>query len=445
MPRQTRRLRVPACRQTVSYDPQRGLIDVLVRAKGRSQMPPGGSKVEWTAEEGMVGKMLLAGEVKSPDYTARLFAGVPSDPQRVVTVRLSADGFPRAFVFRVPCGAAQADVPVEEDLCQARIVSPSSGDVIRAPAATLPVALQVDMPVDAFQRAEDRIEVGIDVNLDRDLEGENTTVLRTDRQVQIRLNEAGPAGLLSLEAKVEDFQLDLDARGLQNARVGVLAKAVSSHTGWSPPVEVTLDGTAPRITSVDVSPAGLVTLGQPLKISMLAEDDEPSSGITRVELALDLNRTGEFDPEVKPVPAAAEPGGRWSAAIPTDKAPAGVHPLLIRAVDRAGPPSELSTVQVKIATTEDVKAQQLQATSRVTGIALHAGQPQPGMTVTLDDGKVPPVQTDDQGRFSFAAVPAGKHKVVAAGVIRNRTRRAEAEFTIEPATPQATALRLTLQ
>jgi hypothetical protein len=118
---------------------------------------------------------------------------------------------------------------------------------------------------------------------------------------------------------------------------------------------------------------------------------------------------------------------------------------LIRAVDRAGHESQPTAVQVQLATPEDAKAQQLQMTGRITGVALHAGQPQPGMTVTLDDGKVPPVQTDDQGRFSFAAVPAGKHKVVAAGVIRNRTRQAEAEFTIEPAAPQATTLRLTLE
>jgi len=430
---------------TVSYDPQRGRIEVVVRPKDSALMPPGGSKIEWVAE-GLTGKMLLAGEIKPPDYTARLFAGVPPDPQRVVNVYLTADGFPRAFVYHVPCGAARFDIPVEEDLCQARIMSPLSGDVIRAPAVTLPVALQVDMPIDAFQRPDDRIEVGIDVNLDRDLEGERTTVLRADRQVQIRLNEAGPAGLLSLEAKVADFQVDLDAHGLQNARVGVLARAVSNdRTGWSPPVEVVLDGAAPRITAVDVSPGGLVTLGQPLKVSVLATDDEPSSAIARVEVALDLNRTGDFDPEVKPVAAAAEPGGRWSAPVPTDKAPSGVHPLLIRAVDRAGHQSDLSTVLVRIGTTDEAAAQELQKTSRVTGVALYAGQPQSGVTVTLDEGKVPPLQTDEQGRFNFPAVPAGKHKLVAAGTIRNRERRAEAEFTIEGTATQATMLRLTLQ
>jgi hypothetical protein len=67
--------------------------------------------------------------------------------------------------------------------------------------------------------------------------------------------------------------------------------------------------------------------------------------------------------------------------------------------------------------------------------ALAAAPPEP----------IAPVATNDQGAFSFDRVPPGKYKLIAEGVVRNKTRRAETEVTVDPAPTAIRPLQLELR
>lgn len=59
------------------------------------------------------------------------------------------------------------------------------------------------------------------------------------------------------------------------------------------------------------------------------------------------------------------------------------------------------------------------------------------MTLANEAGKsVAQVKTDARGNFLVAAIPPGKYKVKATGVVRNKQRSAETTVTVEPP-PQA--------
>ena len=55
------------------------------------------------------------------------------------------------------------------------------------------------------------------------------------------------------------------------------------------------------------------------------------------------------------------------------------------------------------------------------------------------------VRADDDGLFLFSKMPQGKYKLRAEGIIRNKTRKAELEITIDEQTPFKPAPRLKLE
>ncbi|HWA98870.1 MAG TPA: hypothetical protein VG713_10280, partial [Pirellulales bacterium] len=249
-----------------AYDRLEGRLKLVVRpwdfdGDGKpdlDRLPPGGSRVLWNVgtELDSGAAMQAEAEVAPPQYEARLFADVPPDAGRNVNVRLTVDGYPRAFVWRVNCGNTTDHLRPLRDMRYVHIASPHEGDAFLAPRAELPVELQVDAPSDAFVDPKDVVELGVDAQLDRSIGDSRTVRLTSDRQLEVFLDELGPDGALKVDNSVHDFKLNLKPLGLANTRVEIGAQM---FVGGGDPdkdfVQVILDGSPPKI-SVSTQPTG---------------------------------------------------------------------------------------------------------------------------------------------------------------------------------------------
>ncbi len=374
----------------------------------------------------------LDGEITAPDYAATLFAEVPADPGKTLTLRLTVDNYPRAFIYRVPVGVQSTDVAEETDLRAIRILAPAAGKAYKAPVEFIPVDVQVDAPIGAFQNRDDVLEIGIDVDRDRDLRGEPSLRLSSERQVNVFVDALAPAGLLTLDAQVSDFHLNVPAPALRNARVAVLGRLFAAgKTGWSDPVEIVLDGAPPRIERVQLLPPAPV-IGPDVEISVWATDNN-LSGVDKVEVAFDPLGAGKFSDTVEAVELQRDSEGRWFTKLPTKTLNAGDMSLLVRATDKAGNVSDFSKIKVHVVSKAEVDAAAAQA-GRLQGTVTFGQQPAPGVVLTLTADKAPkiaPATTDDRGGFTFANLAPGKYKLAAKAVIHNKTRKFEQEVTVE--------------
>lgn len=405
----------------------------------------------------------LSDEMRAPDYTASLWISAPLDPARVVTFTLSVDDYPRAFTFRVPCQESGREIPPENNLLAARIKTPAIGAAYLAPAGPIDVVAEFDLPRAAEDDPRTLIELGFDTDRDRDFGGEATTRLPGDRQVEIQLVSAGPGGAVTIKPEVSDFDVPLTPPGLVNNRVGVLARVTwGDETAWSESREIILDGTAPSVERVRVKPSGVAEIGGPLEASCLALDGD-LSGVASVEMTIDQLGTAEFEGNLPPVPAKFGADRRWTAKLDSAPLGAGTYHILVRAKDKVGNESAVnSSAVVRLMTKETLAAERQRATNRVSGTLLYGNSGFAGINVRLESlpadpaeastapaaappAPIAPVATDEQGTFLFDRVPPGKYKLTAEGVVRNKTRRAEAEVTVDPAPTAVRPLRLELR
>jgi hypothetical protein len=382
----------------------------------------------------------------------------------VVTLALSVDDYPRAIYYRVPVSGETSDIPEDLDLLAVRIAALPEGAIYKPPVAAIPVRLAVDAPASILKSPPLRIEAGLDRNRDRELIGDETVLLKTDRQVTASLAGLGKAGELLIDARVEDLLVELPATGLTGERVNVLAHAIlGDREAWSPPVEAVIDGQPPKVTSVALRPATNVLLGEPVHVSALA-DDFGLSGVSRIEAAFDIDRSGAFGPTTKAIPGTLADDGRWSATVPTAGLGRGNYSILVRAIDRAGNEGSPARASIRVQTKEDAEASTAQQnTADLTGVVSYGSEPQAGVVVRLyaDTGtplpktkgkgksKTPPppplaqATTDAQGKFTIPKVAPGKYTVVAENLVHNRYRTAEAKIAfLKPAEVQPLTLTL---
>lgn len=430
-PQRPRRYLVPQ----VSYDRLRQRVEVIVRPKDPRWLPPKGSRVHWDIGNQVPPdtSMQLEAEVKPPNFEARLFANVPPDPRRYVTVALNVDGYPRAFLYRVRCAASRENFPPEEDLQQIRIVSPEGGQGYQAPRETIPVVFEVDAPIDAFHNDNDLVEIGIDINRDRDLVGERTLKFYSDRQVSVKLTKMEP-GKLTLQTSVSDYHLDLPAPSLRNARVALLGRLrIGEQVTWTEPVEILLDSATPSI-----KPPGLLQaqIKAPYPLRLLISDE--LSGVASAEVVVDLEKLGEFG---KQKPVALEPisAGVWGAEIPPKGLTLGVHTLLVQARDHVG--NTTKVLPLSLVVREESAAPP--GVNKLTGTVVYGKDPVEGATVTVEGAEMEG-KTDEQGRFTFTLAP-GKYKVSAQAKIKNSNRVADAAVEVQPPPAPPTSVQLKLE
>jgi hypothetical protein len=436
-------------RPQVGYNLDRETLQIRVVPQDKALLPPDGVHVHADIATPLPPgtQAQLDADVKAPDYVANLFCELPADAAKVVTVRLTVDGYPRAFVYHVPCGIQSSDLAEETDLREVRILSPAAETAYRAPIDSIPVDAEVDAPLGAFQNPDDVLEIGIDVDRDRDLRGEPSVRLAADRQVNIWLDRAGPGGLISLDSNVGDFHLTVPTPALRNARVDVLGRVFSAgKTGWSEPVEILLDGTPPRVERVELLPTPVV-IGPDVEASIWATDDN-LSGVVKIEVGFDTSGHGKFDDTVEPFELTRDATGRWFGKIPTKPLDPGTLTFLIRATDRAGNVSDYTKVKARIITKAEADAAAEAPNARLQGTVLFGNDPVPAaeMTISSEKGpKISPITTDDRGNFTFAGLPPGKYKLAAKAVLHNKTRKMELDVTVESASANPRPVRVILK
>ena len=423
-------------RPQVGYSLDRETLEIRVAPQDKALLPADGVRVH--AQIGVPlpagTQAQLDGEIKAPDYVANLYCELPSDAAKIVPVRLTVDGYPRAFVYHVPLGIQSSDLAEETDLREIRITSPEPEAAYKAPVESIMVDAQVDAPLGAFQNPDDLLEIGIDVDRDRDLRGSEPRVqFAADRQVNIWLDRAGPGGFFALDTKIADFHLAVPTPALQNARVSVLGRIFAAgKTGWSEPVDILLDGMPPRLERVELRPPAVV-IGPDVEVSVWATDDNLSS-VAKVEVGFDTAGHGKFDDTVEPFELSRDDTGRWFSKLPTKTLEPGMLSLLVRMTDRAGNVSDYAKVKCRIITKAEADAAKAAPLAKLSGTVVFGNDPVAGveMTLTSDKGpKIPPAKTDSSGFFSFTNLPPGKYKLAAKAVLHNKTRKTEQDVTVE--------------
>ena len=419
-------------RPRVGYDPVRERIDVRIGPIDPELLPDGTVQVE-VESIGAVPpgtQFRLKAEITPQQPEVHLYTNMPAARGRVVSLQLHVDGYPRAFTYDVSCWELADDIPEQTHRMDVRITGLPGGAVYLAPAAKIPVQVEVDAPAGSFVDGDDMLLVGIDQDRDRELIDDPCLTLHTDRQVRLFLQEIAPDGTWTVRSEAGDFLLDLPTATTRSGRMSALAQlSVASKTVWSEPQPLVLDGLPPRVIQPRLKPGADVPLGGELEVSVLASDDD-LSGVAKVETAFDLQQTGKFAEEPKPVEAKQDATtGAWVAKLPTAGLSAGAYRLLLRATDRVGNEGNYETLSVRILSADESASA---AVSQVSGTVLYGQQPIAGAELTLTAEKIaiPAVKSNDQGVFLFPKVPPGKYQLTARGLVHNKYRNAEAEIDV---------------
>ncbi len=374
-----------------------------------------------------------------------LVCQVPPRPGRKVTMALDIDGFPRAFVFDVPCWDTQSDVPLVMDAQRLSITQPESGLLIPGTKEQQKVSLQVDAFPGAFSNDRDVIEVGWDLDRDREFAGESTTKIYSDRQVNVDLLQM-KGDRLVVKARVDDLEVIIPAPPLRAANINLLARMSSAgETHWSQAIDVTADDQAPKITGSELMPDVVIKQGEDLNVTVGAED-KGLSGVALVQLQVDRKLNGLWDPAGAAIECARTAEGSWNGALPTADLIPGRINVMIRATDRAGNVSPISKTHFELLSVEQWQARQASAGVEVTGSISYSGGPLGGARIALENAKgeiVYQTKANNQGIFQFTKVAVGKYKLVGTGVAKNRPRRSESEVEVKQLS--SAPLRLQLQ
>lgn len=454
----------------VGYDFQEQRVRIRVSAPNPAVLPPGVLKVRAEFVEPLeeAAERRLEGELRAPDFKTDLYAEIESKPQRIATLLLHVDGYPRAFVFRVPCWVHSVELPEQRDLLDVRIVQLPQGRNY-LPVDPVPVRLQVDASDGAFDRPDDVVEVGVDLDRDRELEGEQVVSLRADRQAAVNAVQCAPGGVLTLDTHVDDYLVTLPPAGLQNAPANVVARIiVGARQRWSNVESVVFDALPPRATRIELDPDRLVVQGAELSVLSWVSDDD-LSGVAKVEAGLDVQRSGQMATEPKPAEAHLDAAGRWVAKLATADYPPGQYTLLVRATDNLNNSRLFKVRDVRILTEQEAKEEQQKQTNQLAGSVLFGGSAVPQAAVELapapkkPDGDaaakkpegdaaaktgLPPeaqrTTTNEQGRFTFPKVPPGDYRVSVKVLLHNKTRQATQDVTIPPPPKRLEPLRFDL-
>ncbi len=432
----------------VEYDPEIGRVEIVVRPT--ALLPAGGVSLACTPPPTTDGEirgrdtaLLLPGAAET-----RLHLEVPPDAGPAFPFTIDVDEFARAFRYDVPTGAAARTVVTASRAVQVRIVEPPADRCFGPEPPAIDVSLQVDIPYAVLRDGVGTLEIGVDADRDRTLQGEESIQVNSDRQVELLLDPAVADGSLGIATRISDLTVTLPPPRLRAGRANLLARAIlPNQVVWSEPVEVVFDNEPPQLRQLQLVPGRSLAQGGVLEVSVLASDGE-LSGVARVEAAFDLDRRGEFTPENAPVPGALQADGRWLISLPTAPVKPGVYQLLVRAADRVGNLSSYQKTRVEVLAAEAAK-KPLQ-TNRLVGRVIFgrlAKTPAKGITVRLvaKDQKVLELLSDEDGQFAFTNVPPGDYRLRAEGLIAGNRRSGEMDLQVPPPPAEVEPIELLLQ
>jgi hypothetical protein len=269
-----------------------------------------------------------------------------------------------------------------------------------------------------------------------------------DRRQHIWLLPSESPGQATLQAVVEDLQLQLNTEEFQNDRVAIRAelwelspdrgderqlKAVVRH--------VQFDALPPEIVGPQNAAAEYRgEEGQPLTVQLRVLDS--GSGVAKVEIAYN-QENGTLK---EPVEVVRTGGDDYQAAVPTENKPAGLYYLYAQAKDLVGNTSSPVRLQARIdrPTVRPGKPRP-SMNNTIRGSVTVSGVPARRITVTLAGPKSGTQSTKDNGTFEFKDLPPGAYKLSAKGIFKNVERSGDpVDVTLEPAPAEPAQVQIPL-
>jgi len=425
-------------RPRVRHDPEEQLLTIEVRWIHASKSPgPISLECEVAPFDGPEPPRVYRSELGLGDQPARFELPLrPSRQTRFVT--LSVSGYPRGFVYVLRPEQGAGEVPEESAPFAIRVVQPPPETALSLPAGSLPIRVQVDAPRGVLPASAAFWEVGLDQDRNREFRDEATLRFTTDRSVSAWFQGFTPEGGLRLEMRVDDFEIPLPLAGQASGRPLLLARlSAGGREVWSRPVELLLDGVAPRVKEVRAGVGGRAVIGEELTVSVHADDGE-LSGVARVEATFDRTGTGLFPTEPVPVGLTSSEPGRWIGKFPTADQTEGAITLLVRAIDRVGNVGPITRRVLELQSAETITRERAARRIEMRGKVQYFGTPVPETSLVLRQIVDPPANpgaapspsrpaefnavSNDRGEFRFPKVPPGKYTLQAKGVFRNKIR-----------------------
>lgn len=438
----------------VDYDPERESLKIAVRPRDGLELPEEGIPVRCRIVElpdnGRAMPLRLEGapahslDAMLQPHRRETSVTLPyRRPKGAAYVLIDVDDWPRAFVFAVEQDGAKAatDLAVE-------VLNPTRRSAVRAPVDAVPVTIAVTFPT-PFVAGTDLVEVGIDRDGDRRLDGEPTVRLPADRQSGVVLQSIDAGGTWALRTSVRDWTVSLPARGLADQWGSVLARLIRGpHEVWSGGTAIAFDKTGPGLSKVAVSDDGEPTVGQPIQVTALA-DDRGLSGVASVSAGIDTSGLGVISAGTKMLPATAGGEGQWSVTVPTKDLPPGPSVVVIQATDFVGNPGPTKVVTIRCLTPEQAAAKLAGRRVPVLGTVQYSGEAVRDADVRLTP--VPPKDADSAttaaatakppltaktnrwGQFAFDSVPPGQYDLTAKGTVRGFKYESRSPVTVAPA------------
>ena len=408
------------------YDKVTERIELQFTANDGHQIPNGGHQIKcsFANSDYRATESQLNGLITEKNRSVRLFAYVPRSIDRVEKVYIEIDDYPRAFVFRIPCWDDNARILESKNEMRFQFESPSKGKSYLAPVDSIPIGFQVDAPVGAFEDNNDFLEIGIDADRDRELNKESAVRIFSDRQADIWLVDVGKTNGLTIENKVSDFTFNLPGNGYRNAKVNLLGKIkVGSSMAWSNPVEIILDGAPPTIERVLQTPNRNVSPEEEFQVRIMAEDGG-LSGVASVKIGFADPLEFKFNEKSPPIAAEKQLDESWLAILPLADSPLGVRTILIAATDQVGNVSKFKKIKINIVSKAEREAAMTKRLYSINGLVVYYGQPSVDVDVVVlaNDEIIKKAKTLADGSFEIKELPAGKYKLKAKSVIRNKPR-----------------------
>lgn len=400
------------------------------------------------------GQTVLTQDRPSDTLVANWTGTAPTQPARVA---VNVNDYPRAFVFEIACDLAHDRQPQhpQRDWRMLRILEPAQArTVLKSPALSIPLLIQVDAPPDASRGGADatplaslglrELQAGTLVKQPQRL----IWISEADRSQHYILDKATPPVSLAIQPEAKDWILELPGEGFVDVDVEAEVRLVLP--GSQPPLttarQFVFDGRPPAI---EVPPLVNVEVGLTLVVPVQVTDDPREAfaglasghlpgvaGVDKVEWAFDLKGDGKPE-EWKP--AVATGGSLYEVRAETKALPIGARvPLLVRASDRTGLTAPPSRVWLQTA----AKA----AKGRIEGRVVLDGRGEENVPVTISGPGAPPsVKTGKDGAFAVTGLEPGDYELKADGVVRNVTHTSESQkvkVELPPAPPVNVVIEL---
>ncbi|MBI3464062.1 MAG: hypothetical protein HY000_13550 [Planctomycetes bacterium] len=424
----------------VRYSKNGRRVDVTVFAKPGAQLRPDGCQVAFEVVGGFGGRPIpgkFDAHVQQGGLPVRMDAQLPPDDGRPeVELRLHADGYPRAFVYRFPTDQDIDGLLPLEDLREIEIVQPDASNAVYDPdkASEFPIELRLEAPWRHVRQGAQWVLEIIDPGNPGPVQRLGAPrPLDFERAIDFRWEQPAPEGGLQIFTGLDNFKLQEATRGYRDKRVRLIAALELTATGErkEDEVELVFDASAPTLA---VPPVMTVVQGSPLSIPVRASDGG-LSGVARVEYAIDLQQLGELK---EPKPAIHGEGDAYEISMPKVELAPGRYEFLVRATDRVGRTSSVEKVVVLV----QPPAAAAQAAAAKGTLKITVAAPASWADVKVDGAPKGKLKPGDPP-LVLPDLDPGKHKIEATGFVRNRNSSYSEEVDLRAGEVKSVTLTLT--